>query len=284
MTRLATYREMFCPGRESIPPEVNLRLAKAYLLRPWQSNDISLLLPELDPLADVPEAPISRGRCLLHYLAAAMGIAADTSINRCTPKLPGWVSKCVLLDPGGLHQLLKEDDEVSMNHIGLGATCLTPFWLIMSSASEWGSISKLYDSNPDDMARRLPRWASALRHGGVDLAAYGRRERELARESPGACHAIRRRLHGGMQYLEAESHPARIIGISFGAEVADWGMWWAREYEFFAREFWNMVENPPLAVPGSWEDDCRELERESWEEYVQLDLEEPCDVIWSERR
>lgn len=96
------------------------------------------------------------------------------------------------------------------------------------------------------MRAMLKAWLLALGSGGVDLAAYGKREVDFIHSQ-----------HKSWEPPQAtNSLPGiRLIHIDYGAEVEDWKLLWAEEIEVQAHEFWELVERPIDVVPGTWVDE-----------------------------
>ncbi|KAI2620421.1 hypothetical protein GGR54DRAFT_601038 [Hypoxylon sp. NC1633] len=92
------------------------------------------------------------------------------------------------------------------------------------------------------------RWLEALEEAGVDLVAYGCREHELLLDPHG---------HQGLGRLCGPSMDFQIylIGFKYGSKPTDWEIYWEEPTDRFAGEFWALIENPPLRIPGSWVDD-----------------------------
>ncbi len=80
-------------------------------------------------------------------------------------------------------------------------------------------------------------WLKELREVGKDLEVFGQAELMALRDSGGA--------RSGWK------------GFTVGPRPEDWHLiWeWDPDVEGLARDFWESVENPPLAIPGSWVDD-----------------------------
>jgi hypothetical protein len=113
--------------------------------------------------------------------------------------------------------------------------------------------------------RSLQVWLHALKAAGVDLVRYGALERtalqslkaalgsealEAARNTPwGTRHAAK-----GTNAWSTENYvPLRIIDLRYSANVREWEIVWAPEYEWMAMEFWIMVDSQRV-MPGTWVD------------------------------
>ena len=56
-----------------------------------------------------------------------------------------------------------------------------------------------------------------------------------------------------------------ILGFSHGPKPSDWQLWWRYPGDQLVGIFWSLVEDPELAVPGSWiEDDESCWDRLKW--------------------
>lgn len=86
-------------------------------------------------------------------------------------------------------------------------------------------------------------WLEDLQTGGKDLVVYGRAE-----------HASFLR-HGPSRWYRLPG--CNWSGFTFGPRPEDWNlMWeWDPDVEGLVGDFWQLVENPLLVVPGSWVDD-----------------------------
>ncbi|KAI1081378.1 hypothetical protein F5B20DRAFT_63152 [Whalleya microplaca] len=94
------------------------------------------------------------------------------------------------------------------------------------------------------MHRTLEAWLDAMRQVGVDLNDYGRREMELFRQID--LNIIR--IGGWLDAL-------RLIGITYGPRPEDWRIHIDEPTDGFAGEFWELIEDKPLPIPGAWIDE-----------------------------
>ncbi|KAK4210312.1 hypothetical protein QBC37DRAFT_485485 [Rhypophila decipiens] len=103
------------------------------------------------------------------------------------------------------------------------------------------------------------RWLGLVQACGVDLEVYGTVEKRLISEEQ-----VTKDFEISLEYpIWTKLHcsdrlrgSVRIISLDIGPNPEDWRIWWAFEYEIWAQEFWEMVENtePELAIPGRWVD------------------------------
>lgn len=121
----------------------------------------------------------------------------------------------------------------------------------------------------------LREWLEGLLEAGVDLAEYGKKEHNLLHGGlKGAFDAdaieasrtmtretLARAAYGAKVSQKADegwnvNHwvPIRIIDIATGPEIEDWRIFWAPEFEYMARQFWELVEPEEVksVMPGSW--------------------------------
>ncbi|KAM0547463.1 hypothetical protein ACHAO7_007298 [Fusarium culmorum] len=121
----------------------------------------------------------------------------------------------------------------------------------------------------------LHEWLEGLKKAGVDLSEYGKNERDLLHGGlKGAFDAdtievsrtmiretLARAAYGTKVSEKAVkgwnvNHwvPIRVLDIATGPEVIDWQIIWAPEFEYMARQFWELVEIREIksVMPGSW--------------------------------
>jgi hypothetical protein len=101
-----------------------------------------------------------------------------------------------------------------------------------------------------------------LQTAGVDLVAYGQKERaflhndigaardEFGADSPLMADNLMHPVHQNPSHDFA--FPIRLIDLEFGAEPKEWKLIWEPELEARARDFWETLECPPRLTPGSW--------------------------------
>ncbi|KAF3069745.1 hypothetical protein GL218_07876 [Daldinia childiae] len=85
-------------------------------------------------------------------------------------------------------------------------------------------------------------WLEALEQAGIDLEAYGRREHEIFVERK-------------YEFYTAYYREMRPIGFKFGPKPEDWEFYFYEPIDDYFSEFWKLIEDPPIRVPGSWVDD-----------------------------
>lgn len=143
---------------------------------------------------------------------------------------------------------------------------LTPLWAVCIAAFLAGyrkmspDNDQMHGTRPrpkflDNVNFALRLWLNALCSCGIDLMEYGRVERNLVSNDK-----ITRDLEINLARISGPSDGLvgwmRIISIDISPRPEDWRIRWVFEYEIYAREFWEMVEETALelAIPGSWVD------------------------------
>ncbi|EXV06041.1 ankyrin repeat protein [Metarhizium robertsii] len=81
----------------------------------------------------------------------------------------------------------------------------------------------------------------------IDLEEYGRRESELLVPYDSY-------YRNWPDFITTPSTPY-LVSIKYGPRPEDWDFTWDLLVEEFAGEFWEMLENQPLHIPGAWVDD-----------------------------
>lgn len=288
------YQDLFMPKIERPSPDLKLRLAYKFILS-QHPNDIRFIFPELSCSSDTSSQSNIRGSLLMHCLAAKLSQMmapvwlwpGDQLEEMCR-----WTRRCAAVDPEGIHhQLSAEDAETLTNRKNCLCEGITPLWVFVAGLLHKVAANLLVDPAISDstvsldhfLDETLPVWLSLLQQGGIDLREYGRKERELSKTMP-SLSRFRLMSIGDANISETLSAwvRLRIIAIDFGPNISDWVVWRAWEYEHFAKEFWDLVENPPCHVPGSWEESFSPWASEQESARAYVDLDDEVDVIWTE--
>lgn len=106
-------------------------------------------------------------------------------------------------------------------------------------------------------------WLEILQDCKVDLASYGQREHEIIFGGARHRHAIRAGRGGSCMWT----------GFSWGPEPEDWTIHLDPVVERYARDFWQLVDDPLLHIPGAWVDD---------EIYLQYWSDTFSEISWDE--
>jgi hypothetical protein len=102
---------------------------------------------------------------------------------------------------------------------------------------------------------------SLLYEAGIDLIDYGRGEQELVRsgQTTSRCWLpIRRRAflltYQSLDYYEKQVGKDFSISFKYGSKPSDWQFWFIEQMNNSFAEFWDMVDHPERAMPGSWDE------------------------------
>ncbi|KAI8629468.1 hypothetical protein F5Y19DRAFT_83329 [Xylariaceae sp. FL1651] len=103
------------------------------------------------------------------------------------------------------------------------------------------------------MRSNLHCWLRLVKEANIDLLRYGCRENELLRTN-GVIRDTTRWNCSSRSLIWDESWSAnqRLIGFKIGSEVEDWDVLWNEPTDEFAGDFWYLVEDCYLHVPGAW--------------------------------
>ncbi|RYO82477.1 hypothetical protein DL766_006336 [Monosporascus sp. MC13-8B] len=101
-------------------------------------------------------------------------------------------------------------------------------------------------------------WVGSLKAAGINVTGYGCREMELLRDT-----SLTRDSIPCLGYYQEckwdvpdpvwRGVSIRLMGYKYGPEPEDWDVYWSEPTDEFAGDFWELVENPPLQVPGAWD-------------------------------
>ncbi|KAF4920777.1 hypothetical protein CGCVW01_v006573 [Colletotrichum viniferum] len=188
----------------------------------------------------------------------------------------GWqlnsISYAVVHDiPHNVLDAVKNDDIVDLQR-RLREAKLTPY---VHEQDGWNLLTT-FDCV---LQSAIKSWVTILYANGVNLLEYGYKE---------SCSAFyhregripRRDQEAGHRYTYF-----RVVGITYGALPEQWKVWWSVYGLEYAGDFWRMVENPVVSIPGGWKDDFDSPGKVREEELVPWDDEEMEYWIgWSEYR
>ncbi|KAK1455547.1 hypothetical protein CMEL01_04307 [Colletotrichum melonis] len=133
-------------------------------------------------------------------------------------------------------------------------------------------------------------WVKMLHGNKVNLLQHGRQSRTTYT-------VPRRHVLPGWSFrlLQNPSEPRKrnkkrnreyrieYIGISYGPLPEHWRVWWTVDFECYAGEFWRMLEDSGIKVPGSWVDDT-DFDDKSTKLVPSWAHEGTGPLIWSEDR
>ncbi|KAH8590159.1 hypothetical protein B0O99DRAFT_691812 [Bisporella sp. PMI_857] len=156
----------------------------------------------------------------------------------------------------------------------------TPLVLVMLG-SRWlyCSVTRLIRS----LKLRLRLWLEDLHACGVDLQKYGHAEKEKFTANG----LFGNRWFGNRLSIESQRDPnwvmacsnvkVKLIDFDVGLRPEDWVFHWDMDAERYAHQFWGLIENPQIQIPGSWVDDDESIYCSSIDEYDSDDGEYDSD-------
>ncbi|KAH9894487.1 hypothetical protein F4778DRAFT_794537 [Xylariomycetidae sp. FL2044] len=248
-----------CPSHETTTLESRMRAAAHAVSFSDASAEVirSLLLPELgsDPRIFQIDA---RGTCP-PIAIVAMGLGRSQAF----------------MTSRKLHSMQREQEVEIWSAFASDVIRITPdIHIIYKDPKEWGKygiwstaliafLAAVGDSALErhEEKRRIGRvnrslwlWLKTLKQSGVDLEKYGHREDRI----------LRRELSDGsgldLWYYSEDPHweyyfaNLRLLGFKFGPEPEDWSLYWSEPRDAYAGDFWQLIEDPPLQLPGAWVD------------------------------
>jgi hypothetical protein len=109
-------------------------------------------------------------------------------------------------------------------------------------------------------------WLEQLRHSGIDLRRYGRKEKSLWKDPTvnreWETFEFKRQCRWTANYLRI-----RLINFTYGPEPGDWRLWIEPVMPNYFIQFWEMIDHPERAMPGAWEEGCSAYNRDYYEDY-----------------
>lgn len=130
-----------------------------------------------------------------------------------------------------------------------------------------------------DMDLELQRWLASVTEAGINLELYGRLSREHVRRNisphrwgsawwrdvwvPDTGWSVPRLQQDSSLKRDPSLFPhnsytlplasPKLVDLMIGPQADGWRLVWDFDFEEMAGEFWDMVENPRLTLPGAWD-------------------------------
>lgn len=250
----------------------------------WTLEQTSSVLPELGSLTRELLMSWRLGRQDPVVLTlAAVGIGAssaraprgDPAQSESVTEYARLADQIIALDPESLIKATKDQRRNSPMHMFM--------WYMLTNMQPCST-----DQADKIIQSALLIWVTTLYRNKVDLINHGRQSQMT--------YSVRRRfvLPGWtFRMVQDLSEPrkrhqkreryyrAEYVGITYGSLPEHWKIWWAVEYECYAGDFWRMLEDSTIQIPGSWVDDRIFDDEKLLPSWV---LEENRPLIWSEYR
>ncbi|KAI1453100.1 hypothetical protein F4805DRAFT_388003 [Annulohypoxylon moriforme] len=221
-----------CPSHKKTSLESRIRAAIGTLLEERRSLEVVKLILEPE-WSNNPEAiRSSTPNALIKVIASGLCVMPRNKDE----DLFAFAVDVIRLTP-----------DLHIRHRQYLSPAKTPFMSVV------GGICRIFDTSFSNVQSGLPSirclypWLKALKIAGVDLNTYGHREHEIFIDDD---HYFR------APYMGRYRDPImlHLVGFKFGSEPEDWEFYWAEPTDEFAGDFWNLIENPPPSIPGSWVD------------------------------
>ncbi|KAG7044994.1 Ankyrin repeat-containing protein [Colletotrichum scovillei] len=257
----------------------------------WEAWEVCIILPEARYL-HVHPGPLAysrniEGSALFHSFA--IGMAGNFSRKTHHPVLDQWaisrqwwnrlLHDCIRLDRPSLHHI-----DSTLGWSGYKSRRSSPLLAIIGSLidSDRSNLRKA-EQVSKSLVATLSEWVAILSSSDVVLLDYGRQEGYMYKQG---LTAVFQRW-APWDWESTGTTRFSLIGITYGSYPKHWMLWWTYEYEDYAGEFWNMIQDKASRVPGAWVEDSWDpddyeveelIRREEWEN------EQPTPLIWSEYR
>lgn len=214
-------------------------------------------------------------------LAVLVALLSTAQTRKQTPPSNDWrrvrrdtiaVTESLNFQQGPLGPILRHHHKLRHQPIGTAfstiiiGTLLSLYnWDGYEAKNEW--ISQLNTA--------LRNWLEDLSIAGVDLTEYGRTEKAIITSLSTSeksfitlCGSL---VHYPSLWFRTKHWDYYQIGqiklesFTYGPKPTDWSYVWDYPTENFSGEFWEMIDNMSLKVPGSWVEDSDSDESSSWD-------------------
>lgn len=139
--------------------------------------------------------------------------------------------------------------DIAMIEEGDGWPFGTPLMYALRTC--FGNTKRSSWQAPDKFTMAMRMWLEDLLVSGVDLRDYGRHELVLFNSDKW----LSSQRWDYIQPRHQEWTRGPRMSFSFGALPEDWAIHWDPAVEEYAKDFWEMVDDPPPLIPGAWIDD-----------------------------
>ncbi|KAH6977394.1 hypothetical protein BKA56DRAFT_588231 [Ilyonectria sp. MPI-CAGE-AT-0026] len=206
-------------------------------------------------------------------LAVLVALVSTAQTRKQTPPTNDWrrfrrdtiaVTKSLSFQQGPLDSILERYSPLSHQPIGTAFSAI--ILGTMLSIYRWDG----YEAKNDwiyQLNTALRDWLEDLSIAGVDLTEYGRIEKAVL-SSPSVLEKSSSTLCGSAVQIPSDwfrfkakrgdyyqiDH-IKLENFTYGPKPTDWSYVWDYPTENFSGEFWDMIDNMALKVPGSWVED-----------------------------
>ncbi|KAK8060912.1 hypothetical protein PG996_010842 [Apiospora saccharicola] len=247
---LQQWQPILCPYHDKTTMRSRLSTLYQHRLADPETT-IFLLGPEwsTDPGTICNEAWTEYGYSLLHMVVANLTVRQAFGIER--SKVYEF-AKDVIRMTIDLHPL-EPGSDYALDY-DLPDIDITPFLRLILSNMNWES--RHYLTIPKRANKMLQEWVKLLSEVGVDIEEYGQRELDILQDA-----ASESFIHFEAGKLITEYIRVRfplegcelcLYGFTYGPNVEDWTILCNDPTSQFAGEFWDLMEDRPLEMPGAW--------------------------------
>ncbi|OHF01139.1 hypothetical protein CORC01_03453 [Colletotrichum orchidophilum] len=257
----------------------------------WEADEVCVnIIPEAKNLdactAALAHSRNLQGSSLFHSFA--MGMAGNFARRRGHPNPDQWAEArrswskllhdSIRLDRPSLHHI-----DWTSNWIVNGGMSSPLCSIIKSLIGSSSLILSTAEQVCESLKAAFSEWIAILSSSDVELLDYGREERHKYEQ--GLTDVSQR--WGPWHSDSRGTARFSLFGITYGSCPEHWRLWWTYEYEDYAGEFWNMIQDEAIKVPGAWVDDSwdeGDFPLEEWGRLEAWEKEQPSPLIWSEYR
>ncbi|KAK7978784.1 hypothetical protein PG988_006274 [Apiospora saccharicola] len=138
----------------------------------------------------------------------------------------------------------------------------SPLVHLIFDLQDWRWYAKR--SKSETMTRSgLRQWLQIVKDAGVDLYEYGQKENDLLKSQFWSARTIFLWHGSGVLQSESNNKSTRwnsmhyrlkwyLYGFKIGSDPEEWNILWNEPTDDFAGDFWALVENRSLDIPGAW--------------------------------
>ncbi|KAI1094010.1 hypothetical protein F5B19DRAFT_82152 [Rostrohypoxylon terebratum] len=238
-----------CPSHKSTSLKSRLRTVDLFLCMPECSIDVVQLALELQWYTD-PQSIYTSASGIISLTSIASRICHSYFLQ----DLQNWLSFIVDI----VRHTPKLSEFYEFNHwksksFSYQKTKSTAL-IILIICLLWNptSVYLKYRHFCKIFPKVLVSWLEVLEQAGIDLVEYGRCEYELFIRYAERCFDVSESYLSDRRELPF-SH-IYLVGFKFNEKPTDWEFYWDEPTDEFAGDFWELVEDRPLRIPGSWVD------------------------------
>ncbi|KAL6411533.1 Ankyrin repeat-containing domain protein [Ilyonectria robusta] len=214
-------------------------------------------------------------------LAVLVALLSTAQTRKQTPPTNDWrrfrrdtiaVTESLSFQQGPLGSILERYSPLSHQPIGTAFSAVIVGTML--SIYRWDG----YEAKNDwiyQLNTALRTWLEDLSIAGVDLTEYGRIEKAILSSTSaldkssstlcGSVVQIPSDWLGAKRWYYYQIGHIKLENFTYGPKPTDWSYVWDYPTENFSGEFWEMIDNMALKIPGSWVEDSDSDESSSFD-------------------